>query len=63
MSIRVETDGPVTTVIHDRPQARNAMDPESARALTDAFLAFERDPDAAVAVLWGAGAPSAPAGT
>ncbi|MCP5368731.1 MAG: crotonase/enoyl-CoA hydratase family protein [Hyphomicrobiales bacterium] len=55
MSIRVETDGPVTTVIHDRPQARNAMDPESARALTDAFLAFERDPDAAVAVLWGAG--------
>lgn len=55
MTVRVETDGPVTTVIHDRPEARNAMDPESADALTDAFLAFDEDASASVAVFWGAG--------
>ena len=55
MTVRVETQGPVTTVIHDRPAARNAMDPESADALIAAFTAFDQDADAAVAVLWGAG--------
>lgn len=55
MAVRIETDGPVWTVIHDRPEARNAMDPASADALVEAFLAFEDDADAAVAVLWGAG--------
>lgn len=55
MSVRIEKDGPVWTVIHDRPEARNAMDPESADALVEAFLAFDRDADASVAVLWGAG--------
>ena len=43
------------TVIHSRPQARNAMDPESADALVCAFEAFDKDPDARVAVLWGEG--------
>ena len=42
-------------MIHSRPEARNAMDPASAEALVDAFRAFERDDDAAVAVLWGEG--------
>ena len=37
MVVRIEKDGPVWTVIHDRPEARNAMDPESADALTEAF--------------------------
>ncbi|GAA4566040.1 crotonase/enoyl-CoA hydratase family protein [Micromonospora coerulea] len=55
MGVRVEHDGPVTTVILDRPAARNAVDGPTARALADAFRAFEADPDAAVAVLWGAG--------
>ena len=36
MAVRIEKDGPVWTVIHDRPEARNAMDPESADALTEA---------------------------
>lgn len=45
----------VTTVILDRPPARNAVDGPTARALADAFRAFEADPDAAVAVLCGAG--------
>lgn len=55
MAVRVETDGPVTTVIHSRPDARNAMDPDSADALCEAFAAFDADPDSHVAVLWGEG--------
>jgi enoyl-CoA hydratase len=55
MSVRIETSGPVTTIINDRPEARNAGDPETADALTNAFLAFEADPNAKVAVFWGAG--------
>jgi enoyl-CoA hydratase len=55
MTIRVEKQGKVWTVIHSRPQARNAMDPASAEALEQAFLEFERDAEAAVAVLWGEG--------
>lgn len=55
MTVRVEKSGPVTTVIHHRPEARNAMDPASADALVEAFLAFNADPDASVAVLFGEG--------
>ena len=55
MAVRTEKDGPVWTVIHDRPEARNAMDPESADALTAAFLEFDADKEAAVAVFFGAG--------
>ncbi len=28
MAVRVEKDGAVWTIVHDRPEARNAMDPE-----------------------------------
>ena len=38
MTVTIEKSGPVTTVIHSRPEARNAMDVESAEALTAAFL-------------------------
>ena len=55
MAVRIEKKGKVWTVIHSRPQARNAMDPESADALVSAFKAFDEDPSAAVAVLWGEG--------
>ena len=55
MKVRVERAGPLTTIIIDRPEARNAVDPETAAALTDAFLAFEADSGARVAVLTGAG--------
>ena len=55
MSVRVERDGPVTTIVNDRPEARNACDPETAEALHAAFLAFDADSDARVAVFWGAG--------
>jgi enoyl-CoA hydratase len=54
-AVRVERDGPVTTVILDRPAVRNAVDGPTAALLADAFRAFEADAEARVAVLWGAG--------
>src|SRR5271156_1603320 len=54
-TVRSEREGFVTTVILDRPAVRNAVDRPTAEALANAFLAFERDPDARVAVLWGSG--------
>jgi enoyl-CoA hydratase len=53
MTVRTENQGPVTTVILSRPEARNAVDPATASALADAFRAFDADPEASVAVLWG----------
>ena len=55
MAVRIEKKGRVWTVIHSRPEARNAMNPESADALVSAFRDFDEDPGAAVAVLWGEG--------
>ena len=52
-SVRVERSGAVTTVILDRPQARNAVDGPTAVALHNAFGEFDRDESASVAVLWG----------
>jgi len=54
MSLRIESDGPVFVVTMDRPEARNAVDPEQARRLREAFAQFERDEAAKVAVLTGA---------
>ena len=53
--VRVEGDGPVTTVVLSRPERRNAVDAATADALTAAFREFDTDPDAAVAVLYGEG--------
>lgn len=55
MTVRIERQGPVTTVVLHRPDARNAVDGPTARALLEAFEAFDADPEAAVAVLWGDG--------
>jgi enoyl-CoA hydratase len=54
-AVRVERAGPVTTVVLDRPDRRNAVDQPTADELSAAFRAFDADGDAAVAVLWGAG--------
>jgi enoyl-CoA hydratase len=51
--VRIECIGPVTVVTLDRPEVRNAVDDATARALHQAFLAFEGDPDARVAVFHG----------
>jgi len=55
MAVRTEKNGTVWTIIHSRPEARNAMDPESAEALFEAFTAFDADDSASVAVFWGEG--------
>jgi len=54
-SVRVEHDGPVTTVLLSRPERRNAVDGAAAAALVDAFRSFDADPEARVAVLHGEG--------
>lgn len=55
VAVRVERDGPVTTVILNRPQARNAVDGPTALALYAAFEEFDADDSASVAVLYGDG--------
>ena len=55
MTVRIDRQGDVWTVVHSRPEARNAMDPDSADALTSAFLEFDSDPAAHVAVFFGEG--------
>jgi enoyl-CoA hydratase len=54
-AVRVEKNGPVTTVILHRPEARNAVDRPTAEALAQAFRRFDEDEAASVAVLWGQG--------
>src|SRR5262245_15648569 len=53
--VLVEKNGPVTTIIINRPEVRNCVDQPTGKALVKAFLEFEADPDAAVAVFWGNG--------
>ncbi len=53
--VRVERDGPVTTVIMNRPGARNAVNGPAAAELVAAFEEFDSDASASVAVLWGDG--------
>jgi enoyl-CoA hydratase len=54
-AVRVERSGPVTTVVLDRPERRNAVDGPTAAGLAAAFRDFDADPSAAVAVLFGDG--------
>ena len=53
MAIDVEHNSPVTTVVLRRPEARNAVDRDTAQALADAFRAFEADDATRAAVLVG----------
>lgn len=55
MTVAVARHDAVTTIVLDRPERRNAVDPDTALALRAAFRAFEADETAAVAVLTGAG--------
>jgi enoyl-CoA hydratase len=54
-TVRIDRADEVWTVTIDRPEVRNAVDGPTARALADAFRAFDTDPRARVAVLTGAG--------
>jgi enoyl-CoA hydratase/carnithine racemase len=53
--VRTGASGSVLVVTIDRPERRNAVDGETARALHDTFVAFDADPTVNVAVLTGAG--------
>jgi len=55
MSVRTERDGAVWTIVMNRPEAKNAVDADTAEALVAAFSAFEGDETASVAVFWGEG--------
>jgi enoyl-CoA hydratase len=55
MNVLVEHSGPVTTVIINRPERRNAINEETAGELLAAFEAFESNDESTVAVLAGAG--------
>ncbi|KUJ85215.1 enoyl-CoA hydratase [Ruegeria marisrubri] len=54
MAVTIEKTDDVWTIIHDRPEARNAVDTEHAHALVEAFMEFETGP-AKTAVFWGKG--------
>ena len=56
MSVTVEKKGPVTTVILDRPEARNAVDRPTAEDLAEAFRQFDADEEARVSVFYGTNA-------
>jgi enoyl-CoA hydratase len=53
VTVRIEKQDIVTTVIIDRADVRNAVDRKTAQALADAFRAFEADDEAQIAVLYG----------
>jgi enoyl-CoA hydratase len=54
-AVRVERDGPVSTVLLSRAERRNAVDGATAAELAEAFREFDADEEAAVAVLHGEG--------
>jgi enoyl-CoA hydratase len=53
-SVHVEKVDAVTVVTLDRADVRNAVDKDTAQALYEAFVSFDEDPDARVAVFHGA---------
>lgn len=55
MSIQIKDEGRVRLVTIDRLRARNAVDPETARALFEAFREFDEDDAVDIGILTGAG--------
>jgi len=53
--VLIQRDGPIWTVTLNRPEVRNAVDGDTARALARAFREFDADAEACVAILTGAG--------
>lgn len=54
-AVLVEKNGPVTTIILNRPERRNAIDRPTGLLLRKAFAAFDADEEAKAAVLCGTG--------
>jgi enoyl-CoA hydratase len=55
MTVHYEPDGALVLVTIDRPEVRNAVDRDTAKALVDAFRRFESNEALSVAILTGAG--------
>ena len=55
MTVTIEHHGSTRVITISRPEARNAVNPETATALRDAFITFDDDDSAAVAVFQGEG--------
>jgi enoyl-CoA hydratase len=55
VTVRYEVEGEIAVVTIDRPEARNAINGETASALVESFQKFDADDNLAVAVLTGAG--------
>ncbi len=55
MTIDLTRDGRITVITINRPDAHNALDPESAEALHEAMLAFDADDASTVAIITGTG--------
>jgi enoyl-CoA hydratase len=53
--VKLQRDTPILVVTIDRPEARNAVDGQTAYELAEAFRGFDADPSLSVAVLTGAG--------
>ena len=55
MDVNIENKNKISTIMINRPEARNAVDRKTADQLVEAFLAFDKDDSLSVAVLYGAG--------
>jgi enoyl-CoA hydratase/carnithine racemase len=55
-TVRIERAGHVATLAIDRPERRNAIDPETSQALSAAVIELDADPGVRVIVLTGEGA-------
>ena len=51
--LAVSDEGPIWTLRINRPEVRNAINAKTAKALREAWLAFDKDPNAKVAILTG----------
>lgn len=62
MTVKYESDGRVRILTIDRPERRNAVNRATAKALLEGYQAFEKDDEARVLVVTGAGGESFCAG-
>lgn len=54
-TVRTERAGHVATIVIDRPERRNALDPETSQAMSAAVRELDADPEVRVIILTGAG--------
>lgn len=55
MAILYKKEGKIATITINRPEARNALDPDTLKEFSDALVDFKDNPDLWVAIVTGAG--------